>query len=90
MRIGGSIILGVLGAILFFAVNVDVAGVSISAIGVILMVAAVIWFLVEMVRGFGGDGQARSAQSSGQGAAQGSGPQQQTSGSGSRSGAQQG
>ena len=86
MRVGGSIILGVLGAILYFAVSIDVAGVSISAIGVILMVAAVIWFLVEMVRGFGPGGQSQASQSAGQGA----GAQQQTSGSGSRSGAQQG
>lgn len=83
MRIGGSIILGVLGAILFFAVSVDVAGVSLSAIGVILMVAALIWFLVEMVRGFGADGQGAGAQqSTGQGSSQ-------AQGSGNRSGAQQ-
>jgi hypothetical protein len=53
VRIAGSIILGVIGAILYFAIEVDVAGVSLTTIGVILMVAAVIWFLVEIVQGMG-------------------------------------
>lgn len=50
MRIAGSIILGVIGAILYFAVTADVAGVSLSMVGVILMVAAAIWFLVELAQ----------------------------------------
>lgn len=61
MRIAGSIILGVIGAILYFAIEVDVAGVSISTIGIILMVAAVIWFLVEVVQGMGQQEVARKA-----------------------------
>lgn len=55
MRIAGSIILGVIGAILYFAVTTEVQGVSLSMMGVILMVAAGIWFLVEVIRGFAGD-----------------------------------
>lgn len=55
MRIAGSIIMGVIGAILYFAVSVDVAGVSLDMIGVILMVAAGIWFVLELVRGMTGD-----------------------------------
>ena len=55
MRIAGSIILGVIGAILYFAVTADVEGVSLSMVGVILMVAAAIWFLIELVIGFTGD-----------------------------------
>lgn len=55
MRIAGSIILGVIGAILYFAVTVDVAGVSLSTVGVILMVAAVIWFVIELIQGFTGE-----------------------------------
>lgn len=55
MRIAGSIILGVIGAILYFAVTVDVAGVSLSMVGIILMVAALIWFLVELVGAMTGD-----------------------------------
>lgn len=61
MRVAGSIILGVIGAILYFAIEVDVAGVSISTIGIILMVAAVIWFLVEIVQGMGQQEVARKS-----------------------------
>lgn len=55
MRIAGSIILGVIGAILYFAVNVETEGVSIDMVGVILMIAAAIWFLIEVIRGFAGE-----------------------------------
>ena len=55
MRIAGSIILGVIGAILYFAVTADVAGVSLDMVGVILMVAAAVWFLIELVMAFTGD-----------------------------------
>lgn len=55
MRIAGSIILGVIGAILYFAVTADVEGVSLDMVGIILMVAAAIWFLIELVVGFTGD-----------------------------------
>ena len=55
MRIAGSIILGVVGAILYFAVEVDVAGVDIAMIGVILMIAAAIWFVIELIIGVTGD-----------------------------------
>ncbi len=55
MRIAGSIILGVIGAILYFAITTEVQGVELSMVGIILMVAAAIWFLVELIRGFTGD-----------------------------------
>ena len=55
MRIAGSIILGVIGAILYFAVTAEVEGVSLDMVGVILMVAAGIWFLIELVVAFTGD-----------------------------------
>jgi hypothetical protein len=42
MTIGGSIALIVLGAILYFAVELDVAGININVIGVILMIAGLI------------------------------------------------
>jgi hypothetical protein len=45
MTIGGSIALIVLGAILAFAVEFDVAGLSISAIGYILMIGGLIGLL---------------------------------------------
>ncbi len=59
MRIAGSIILGVVGAILYFAVTADVAGVSLDMVGVILMIAAAIWFVIELVAAF--TGQRRTA-----------------------------
>jgi uncharacterized membrane protein len=55
MRVAGSIIMGVIGAILYFAVTADVAGISLDMVGVILMVAAAIWFVLELVRGMTGD-----------------------------------
>jgi drug/metabolite transporter (DMT)-like permease len=42
MTIGGSIALIVLGAILAFAVEFDVAGLSISTIGIILMIGGLV------------------------------------------------
>lgn len=55
MRVAGSIIMGVIGAILYFAVTADVAGISLDMVGVILMVAAAVWFVLELVRGMTGD-----------------------------------
>lgn len=42
MTIGGSIALIVLGAILYFAVELDIAGLDINVIGVILMIGGLI------------------------------------------------
>ena len=64
MRIGGSIALGVLGAILYFAVTADVAGVSLPTVGLILMIAGGVWFLVELVQGFAGDTTTRASSTS--------------------------
>ena len=55
VRIAGSIILGVIGAILYFAVTAEVEGVSLDMVGIILMVAAGLWFLIELVVAFTGD-----------------------------------
>lgn len=55
MRVTGPIILGVIGAILYFAVDVEVSGVSIATIGIIMLVAAAIWFVVELVSGATGN-----------------------------------
>ena len=49
MGIGTSILLIALGAILKFAVNVSVSGISIETIGVILMVAGVVGLIVSLV-----------------------------------------
>lgn len=53
VRVGGPIVLVVLGAILYFALNVDVSGISLSMIGIILMAAGAIWFFVELLNGAG-------------------------------------
>jgi hypothetical protein len=50
MGIGSGIALVVIGAILAFAVNVDLGGfVNLSLIGYILMVAGVVVFLISLV-----------------------------------------
>ena len=49
MAIGTSIVLLAIGAILAFAVNADVSGLSLSAVGVILMVAGAIGLVVSLV-----------------------------------------
>lgn len=49
LNIGGPVALAVVGAVLFFAVNVDFSGVEVSTIGLILMVAAAVWFVVGLV-----------------------------------------
>ncbi len=49
MGIGASIFLIALGAILAFAVNADVSGVSISTIGVILLVVGAVGLLWSLV-----------------------------------------
>jgi hypothetical protein len=51
MGIGVSIFLIALGAILFFATNVDLAGLDINTVGIILMVVGAIgllWSLIVM------------------------------------------
>lgn len=45
MTIGGSIALIVLGAILAFAVEFDIAGLSINTVGIILMIGGLIGLL---------------------------------------------
>jgi len=49
LNIGGPVALAVLGAVLYFAVNFQFSGIEISTIGVILMVAAAIWFIAGIV-----------------------------------------
>ena len=49
MTIGGSIALVVLGAILAFAVTLEVAGVDIQVVGLILMVGGVIGLIVGLI-----------------------------------------
>ncbi len=49
MTIGGSIFLIVLGAILYFAVEFDLAGININVIGVILMIGGLIGMVIGLV-----------------------------------------
>ena len=49
MGIGSGIALFVIGAILFFAVHVRVAFVDLSLVGLILMVAGAVLFLVSLL-----------------------------------------
>lgn len=49
MSMGAGIALFVIGAILAFAINVDVPGVSLDLIGYILMGAGVVVFLIGLV-----------------------------------------
>ncbi len=49
MGIGVSIFLIAVGAILTFAVNATVSGVSISTVGVILMIAGALGLIVTMM-----------------------------------------
>ncbi|CAN5337758.1 MAG: hypothetical protein H0V93_16705 [Euzebyales bacterium] len=49
MTVGGSIALIVLGAILYFAVEFDLAGLDINVIGVILMLGGLIGLIVGLV-----------------------------------------
>jgi Domain of unknown function (DUF6458) len=48
MGIGTSIFLIALGAVLKFAVTVDVAGIELATVGVILMVAGVLGLLISL------------------------------------------
>ncbi len=49
MRIGTSIALIVIGAILAFAVTADVSGLEISTIGIILIIGGVLGLLVTLL-----------------------------------------
>ncbi|GAA4479597.1 hypothetical protein GCM10023190_22970 [Enteractinococcus fodinae] len=49
MRYGGSVALIVIGAILYFAVRVEVQPIDINLIGLILMIAGAIWLVVNFI-----------------------------------------
>ena len=49
MRYGGSVALMVIGAILYFAVRVEVQPIDINLIGLILMIAGAIWLVVNLI-----------------------------------------
>lgn len=51
MSIGASIVLIALGAILAFAVNLQVSGIELQTVGMILMVVGAIGFVASLVLG---------------------------------------
>ncbi|MDN5569699.1 MAG: hypothetical protein L0G22_00300 [Propionibacteriaceae bacterium] len=51
VNIGGPIALGVIGAILYFAMSEMIQGVDTRMIGLILLVAAVIWLVLGLFLG---------------------------------------
>ena len=51
MRYGGAVALMVIGAILYFAVNVEVQAVDLNLIGLILMIAGAIWLVINLIVG---------------------------------------
>ncbi|WP_144758671.1 DUF6458 family protein [Curtobacterium sp. 9128] len=54
MRIGTSIALIVIGAIVAFAVDYQVAGLNLNLIGYILMAAGVVLLIISLAVAFGG------------------------------------
>ncbi len=50
-RIGGPIVLAVIGAVLYFAIPDAVDEVPLGTIGLILMIAGGIWLLLELILG---------------------------------------
>lgn len=49
MTIGASVFLIAIDAILLFAVNTSIAGVSVNTIGVILMIAGAVGLLISLM-----------------------------------------
>lgn len=49
VRIGSPIVVAVIGAILYFAVPGSIAGIDIKMIGLILMGAAAVWLVLELL-----------------------------------------
>lgn len=49
MRYGGAVALVVIGAVLYFAVNVEVQAVDISLVGLILMIAGAVWLVINLI-----------------------------------------
>lgn len=54
MRIGSSIALVVIGAIVAFAVDLQVAGLNLNLIGYILMAAGAVLLIISVAVAFGG------------------------------------
>lgn len=50
MTIGGSIFVIALGAILTFAVTVEIAGLNLDAVGIILMIAGGVGLAIGLIR----------------------------------------
>lgn len=49
MGIGVSVFLITVGAILRFAITVDLSGLDVNAVGTILMLVGILWLLISLV-----------------------------------------
>lgn len=54
MSIAAAIFLAAAGAILYFAVDEEIAGIDLDTVGIILMVAGAVGLLLTMLMQFGG------------------------------------
>lgn len=61
LNIGGPIALASLGAVLFFAVNVETSGFNLSTIGLILMGAAAVWLVAGIIAAASSSSRTKSA-----------------------------
>jgi len=52
MGMGGAVVLFAIGAILKFATNARVSGIDLQQVGVIIMVASAVWFVVMVAMYF--------------------------------------
>ena len=50
-NIAGSVLLFAVGAVLRYAITATVSGVDLQLVGVILMLAAAVWFVVSLIVG---------------------------------------
>lgn len=48
MRIGGSLVVIAVGAILYFAVTAEVAGIDVPTVGIVLMVVGAVGLLIAL------------------------------------------
>lgn len=54
MSIAAAVFLAAVGAILYFAVDEEIAGIDLDTVGIILMVAGAVGLLLTMLMQFGG------------------------------------
>lgn len=55
MGLGTSIVLIAVGAILYYAVNVDVSGIELETVGLILLILGILGLVISLIYMFGMD-----------------------------------